>query len=281
MSPRERPRLSVKPTFRGESLQIPPPPKIQVFELPPGIPSFERADYAYVEHIGDGISANVNKVRNIHNNQEVYAMKVVNISVGSPDVIARRRELILKEITICAQVRHPKLVRFVAAAANAVEVCLLLELMDESLEKYSSQDETELARIAQQVLSGLQYLRQHHIIHRDLKPANVLRNEDGVVKIADFGSSLLLKSEKYPHIVHVGQGNTEGNNTKALSMVGTEVIDLEEQKLRCYVEEQPLKPSSSCLHFAIQDVRYFFSFELQQALGLQSLQMACLFCQQT
>ncbi|KAL3532866.1 hypothetical protein ACH5RR_006387 [Cinchona calisaya] len=45
-------------------------------------------------------------------------------------------------------------------------------------------------------------------------------------------SNLLLKNEKYPHIVYVEQGNVEGNNSKSLSMVGTEVIDLEEEMIR-------------------------------------------------
>lgn len=45
-------------------------------------------------------------------------------------------------------------------------------------------------------------------------------------------AKLLMKNEKYPHIVHIDQGNMEANNSKSLSMVGIEVIDLEEEMIR-------------------------------------------------
>lgn len=52
----------------------------------------------------------------------------------------------------------------------------------------------ELWNIFRQVVSGVRYLHFQNIIHGDIKPQNLLVSEEGVVKIADFGISKMLKA---------------------------------------------------------------------------------------
>jgi serine/threonine protein kinase len=56
------------------------------------------------------------------------------------------------------------------------------------LQKYENLEIPIIKKYGKQLLSGLMYLHGNKIIHRDLKPANVLINQDGILKLTDFGS---------------------------------------------------------------------------------------------
>ena len=52
--------------------------------------------------------------------------------------------------------------------------------------------ENEARRFFQQIISGVDYCHRHMIVHRDLKPENLLLDKQLNVKIADFGTKLIL-----------------------------------------------------------------------------------------
>ena len=78
---------------------------------------------------------------------------------------------------------------------------LILELVEGTglrgvLASSSHYSEEVAARYVKQMLSGIHYLHNHGVIHRDLKIDNMLLHGDletGMVKIADFGLSALIK----------------------------------------------------------------------------------------
>lgn len=54
---------------------------------------------------------------------------------------------------------------------------------------------TEALDIVGQSCRGLDYAHRNGVVHRDVKPGNLLRSDDGVVKLADFGIAKAVSEE--------------------------------------------------------------------------------------
>lgn len=62
----------------------------------------------------------------------------------------------------------------------------------------------EKVALFQQVLEAIRYAHENLVIHRDLKPGNILVDENGNVKVLDFGISKLLEDDSDTALTHTG-----------------------------------------------------------------------------
>ncbi len=114
---------------------------------------------------------------------EDVAVKVI------PVYSAAERSRALREGHIAEGLRHENVVETLEVIPGTHEVYLVTEYvegkpLDEAAELY---DAGEIVDSLAQILEALIHAHGRGVIHRDIKPQNALVNEDGVVKLTDFG----------------------------------------------------------------------------------------------
>ncbi|KAK7291962.1 hypothetical protein RIF29_07540 [Crotalaria pallida] len=139
--------------------------------------------------LGHGTFAKVYHARNIETGKNV-AMKVVGkekvIKVGMTEQIKR-------EISVMKMVKHPNIVQLLEVMASKSKIYIAMELVrgGELFNKIAKgRLREDVARFYfQQLISAIDFCHSRGVYHRDLKPENLLLDEDGNLKVSDFGLS--------------------------------------------------------------------------------------------
>ncbi len=97
---------------------------------------------------------------------------------------------------------HPHIVKLLTVDIIDNMILMVMEYVDGTdLEKLIDKQEKLSIPVAlrylTQILSALEFAHNHHVIHRDIRPSNILINLNDDVKIADFGTSTLLKDRQF------------------------------------------------------------------------------------
>jgi len=121
--------------------------------------------------------------------QRDVAIKVLHQHmIGNPKQVDRFR----REARMQGQIMHPNIVSLLDVYEDSDILALVLELVQGcTLKEYLIHkpvpDWPETHYIANGILAGLEAAHNKGVVHRDLKPSNVFLNNDGVVKLMDFG----------------------------------------------------------------------------------------------
>lgn len=144
--------------------------------------------YLKLEKIGEGTYGVVYKARDKTNNQ-VVALKKIRLEAEDEGVPSTA----IREISLLKELQHKNVVRLLEVLHNDAKLYLVFEYLQKDLKKYMDGLTSEgmppkkVKSYLRQLISGISYCHSHRILHRDLKPQNLLIDEDGVLKLADFG----------------------------------------------------------------------------------------------
>ncbi len=161
---------------------------------PAALPSFAPGEvfagrYRMVARIGRGGMGDVWRGEDLVLDTPV-ALKVI-YSTAAAD-----RERILNEVRLARQITHPAVCRVFDVGEAAGGIFYSMELvkgedLSALLRRVGRLPSEKVIDIARQLCGGLAAAHAQGVLHRDLKPANVLIDDNGRVRITDFGIAIL------------------------------------------------------------------------------------------
>lgn len=162
--------------------------------------------YELGRQLGHGTFAKVYHARNLRTSKSV-AIKMVGkekvIKVGMTDHIQR-------EISVMKMVRHPNIVELHEVLASKSKIYFAMELVrgGELFSKVAKgRLREDVARCYfQQLISAVDFCHSRGVYHRDLKPENLLLDEDGNLKVTDFGLSAFSDHLRQDGLLHTTCG---------------------------------------------------------------------------
>ncbi|XP_070542670.1 cyclin-dependent kinase 7-like [Ptychodera flava] len=164
--------------------------------------------YEKIDFLGEGQFATVYKARDIANNDRIVAVKKIKLGerAEAQDGINRTA---LREIKLLQELHHENIIGLLDVFGHKSNISLVFDFMETDLEVIIK-DTTSIVLTPANIkaytlmtLLGLQYLHDNWILHRDLKPNNLLINDQGVLKLGDFGLAKYYGSpnRQYTHQV--------------------------------------------------------------------------------
>lgn len=146
-------------------------------------------DYVKIEKIGEGTYGVVYKGKNKKTGKAV-ALKKIRLESEDEGVPSTA----IREISLLKELRHPNIVGLEDVLMQENKLYLVFEFLSMDLKKYMDtipsgqfMDKMLVKSYTYQITQGILYCHQRRVLHRDLKPQNLLIDNNGVIKLADFG----------------------------------------------------------------------------------------------
>ena len=113
---------------------------------------------------------------------------------------------IQREIAVMRLVRHPNVVEIKEVMATKTKIFVVMEYVKGG-ELFATVAKgrlrEDLARkYFQQLIGAVEFCHSRGVCHRDLKPENLLLDENGDLKVSDFGLSALPEQLRHDGLLH-------------------------------------------------------------------------------
>ena len=151
--------------------------------------------YEIIRSIGEGGMANVYLAKDIILDRNV-AIKILRGDLAGDEKFVRRFQ---REALSASSLSHPNIVEMYDVGEDSGTYYIVMEYVEgmtlkQMIKKKGALSLSEAIDIMLQITDGIKEAHDSYIIHRDLKPQNILIQENGEIKITDFGIAMALNS---------------------------------------------------------------------------------------
>ena len=184
---------SEEETTGGTPVAPSAPPVLDISKLNPGDVLDGR--YRYIEKIGKGAFGTVLLMEDEVVDERLI-LKFLNPNVSSDEEMMKR---FVHELRYSRKITHRNVIRIYdflhlqGCYAISMEYFPSHTLSGE-IPDGKPMDARKALKYSRDIATGMTVAHQAGVIHRDLKPANILVNDDGLLKIVDFGVAAAASS---------------------------------------------------------------------------------------
>ncbi|BCB03308.1 Stk1 family PASTA domain-containing Ser/Thr kinase [Bacillus sp. KH172YL63] len=151
--------------------------------------------YRIIKLIGGGGMANVYLAHDVILDREV-AIKMLRIDFANEEEFIKRFQ---REAQSATSLTHPNIVSIYDVGEEDDLYYIVMEYvhgmtLKQYIQQHSPVDVDKAIDIMKQLTLAMSHAHQNHIVHRDIKPHNILLDEEGNVKITDFGIAMALSA---------------------------------------------------------------------------------------
>ncbi|XAR51704.1 Cyclin-dependent kinase [Bertholletia excelsa] len=159
--------------------------------LPLRVDLFEK-----LNKIGQGTYSNVYRARDVETGR-IVALKKVKFDTFQEESI----KFMAREIKILRRLDHPNVMKLEGIITNKLScsIYLVFEYMEHDISRLLSCpdvafSDAQIKCYMKQLLAGLEHCHLKGVMHRDIKASNILLNNEGILKIGDFGLANYISS---------------------------------------------------------------------------------------